>query len=104
MFLIGRGELFATFLESSKELLDKQIDVNFEYSINISNYLKLTIHKLFETSILLVLFVVVSVLFGIFFQKFMDCIFFCGKTNFQSLFLTRHKLFFSKIYITYVVG
>ena len=32
MFLIGRGELFATFLESSKELLDKQIDVNFEYS------------------------------------------------------------------------
>ncbi len=32
MFLIGRGELFATFLDSSKELLNKQIDPNFEYS------------------------------------------------------------------------
>ena len=33
MFLINRGELFATFLESSKLLLNKQIDANFEYSI-----------------------------------------------------------------------
>ena len=33
MFLIGRGELFATFIESSKDLLDRKIDTNFEYSM-----------------------------------------------------------------------
>jgi hypothetical protein len=34
MFLIGRGELYATFFESAKTLLNKQVDQNFEYSIN----------------------------------------------------------------------
>ena len=32
MFLIGRGELFATFLDSTKDLLNKPIEINFEYS------------------------------------------------------------------------
>jgi hypothetical protein len=32
MFLIGRGELFATFLDTSKALLNKPVDANFEYS------------------------------------------------------------------------
>lgn len=32
MYLIGRGELFATFLEASKSMLNKQVDHNFEYS------------------------------------------------------------------------
>jgi hypothetical protein len=39
MFLINRGELFATFLESSKQLLNKQVDTNFEYSmLNLKNF------------------------------------------------------------------
>lgn len=33
MFLMGRGELFATFLDTAKHLLNKPIDQNFEYSI-----------------------------------------------------------------------
>lgn len=32
MYLISRGELFATFLESSKSILNKPVDQNFEYS------------------------------------------------------------------------
>ena len=32
MFLMGRGELFATFLDTAKHLLNKPIDQNFEYS------------------------------------------------------------------------
>lgn len=38
MYLIGRGELFATFLESSKALLNKNVDQNFEYSIFFQKY------------------------------------------------------------------
>ncbi|RNA08426.1 gamma-tubulin complex component 4 isoform X2 [Brachionus plicatilis] len=34
MFLMGRGELFATFLDTAKNLLNKPIDQNFEYNIN----------------------------------------------------------------------
>ena len=34
MFLIGRGELFATFFESAKSLLNKLVDPSLEYSIN----------------------------------------------------------------------
>ncbi len=34
MFLIGRGELFATFLESATGLLNKVVDSSLEYSIN----------------------------------------------------------------------
>lgn len=34
MFLISRGELFSTFLESASTLLCKVVDQNFEYSIN----------------------------------------------------------------------
>ena len=32
MFLIGRGELFSTFLESATDLLNKVDDQNLEYS------------------------------------------------------------------------
>ena len=32
MFLISRGELFATFLESSTNLLNKVVDQSLEYS------------------------------------------------------------------------
>jgi hypothetical protein len=34
MFLIARGELFSTFFDSAKSLLNKQVDQNLEYSIN----------------------------------------------------------------------
>ncbi|CAF0716055.1 unnamed protein product, partial [Brachionus calyciflorus] len=34
MFLMGRGELFATFLDTAKPLLNKPLDQNFEYNIN----------------------------------------------------------------------
>ena len=34
MFLIGRGELFATFLESASGLLNKVVDSSLEYSVN----------------------------------------------------------------------
>ena len=34
MFLIGRGELYATFFESAKALLNKQVDQNFEFVVN----------------------------------------------------------------------
>jgi hypothetical protein len=39
MFLLGRGELIATFLETSKHLLNKQVDSNFEYS-NIRTFFR----------------------------------------------------------------
>jgi hypothetical protein len=32
MYLLGRGELFTTFIEASKLLLNKLVDTNFEYS------------------------------------------------------------------------
>lgn len=34
MFLLGRGELFATFFDSAKILLNKPVDQSFEYGIN----------------------------------------------------------------------
>ena len=32
MFLLGRGELFATFIDAGKTLLNKIVDQNFDYS------------------------------------------------------------------------
>jgi hypothetical protein len=33
MYLVGRGELFATFIDAGKSLLNKLVDANFDYSL-----------------------------------------------------------------------